>query len=182
MWKINIGDTIICKDGSKYTACRKEDVPSGLDNEHVHKYTFVGVRVINDCTFWNGWYKGGNALLHGAADLDIEQVIPKEKPVQAKQPRKHSELIKAWADGAEIQYKSQDGLWYDLYAGNNVTWYDGGQYRIKPEVKPDVVTLHYATSHHVFKQLEDERYPDNLKLTFDGETGKLKSAEVIETE
>ena len=82
-----------------------------------------------------------------------------------KTPRKHAALIKAWADGADIQesFKGDetwlpfDGFWME----------NDFEYRIKPEPKPDVVRLLMAELHH------------NLKLTFDGETSKLKAAEVI---
>ena len=44
-------------------------------------------------------------------------------------PHKHCELIKAWADGAEIQKFCGDG-WY----GDSDTpeWYEDVKYRIKP--------------------------------------------------
>lgn len=97
-------------------------------------------------------------------------------------PHKWAELIKAWADGAEVQ----------IFVGNE--WHDiqnprfdssESKYRIKPEPKPDVVKK--------FKASIDIKHEDaiayavsnewiecsNLKLTFDGETGKLKSAEVL---
>ena len=44
-------------------------------------------------------------------------------------PHKHAELIKAWADGAQIQYKSL-GSWYDIYQPD---WRSEGEYRIKPQ-------------------------------------------------
>ncbi len=44
-------------------------------------------------------------------------------------PHKHAALIKAWADGAEVQWHSPNtDVWYDV---DNPTWYDGDQYRIK---------------------------------------------------
>jgi len=48
---------------------------------------------------------------------------------------KHSELIKAWADGAEIQYYDP-GLftWVDM-CGRELNWHPEAQYRIKPEKK-----------------------------------------------
>jgi hypothetical protein len=94
-------------------------------------------------------------------------------------PHKHAELIKAWADGAEIEarYLKASG-WTDwqLEDGGFI-WYDiGAEYRIKP--KPDFVK--YATAHFHHDDLSDEKWDsDNLKLTFDGETNELKSAEVI---
>jgi hypothetical protein len=89
-----------------------------------------------------------------------------------KTPHKHAELIKAWADGAEIQVRlSSSGGWGDCH---DPYWSDHVEYRIKSEPKPDVVQ-HWCAS------VQPLKYPEqnNLKLTFDGETGKLKSAEVL---
>ena len=53
-------------------------------------------------------------------------------------PHKHAELIKAWADGAEIQYKDELGEWETWDGYNAPPWYPDEEYRIKPEPKPDV--------------------------------------------
>ena len=61
---------------------------------------------------------------------------------------KHSELIKAWADGAEIQYYDEDpyngiwrdGTWRDV-AGRDLQWHPEVTYRIKPKPKPGLGTL-----------------------------------------
>lgn len=45
-------------------------------------------------------------------------------------PHKHADLIKAWADGAEVQYWAND--WYDV-DNNRPTWCNSIKYRIKPE-------------------------------------------------
>lgn len=46
---------------------------------------------------------------------------------------KHAELIKAWADGAKIQYFSGLGYWNDIdYPG----WLPTEEYRIKPDPRP----------------------------------------------
>lgn len=55
---------------------------------------------------------------------------------------KHCELIKAWADGAEIQFKVQ-GSWCDI-AKNDPRWIPNGEYRIKPEEKKPVVRWLWA--------------------------------------
>ena len=97
-----------------------------------------------------------------------------------KTPHKHAELIKAWADGAEIQIQMTDRSWVDE---ETPTWWRGSFYRIKPE--PDVV--YYGVFDEVKKQFElgacftkyQDSNIDQLKVTFDGETGKLKSAEVL---
>jgi hypothetical protein len=45
-------------------------------------------------------------------------------------PHKHAALIKAWADGAEIQCRQiDDGSWFYL---KNPTWSEYNEYRIKP--------------------------------------------------
>jgi hypothetical protein len=93
-------------------------------------------------------------------------------------PHKHAELIKAWADGAEIQYKQIGGEWIT----EEPLWCEEYEYRIKPETKPDVAKYVYADfSDKTYSFLLDEvdMGDSNLKLTFDGETGKLKSAEVL---
>jgi len=95
-----------------------------------------------------------------------------------KQPHKHAELIKAWADGAEIEF-------FDRYCSEwrdspGPSWGEDNIYRIKLEPKTDVV---YETN--VKYDFLGHRVNttwggfSNLKLTFDGETGTLKSAEVL---
>ena len=102
-------------------------------------------------------------------------------------PHKHAELIKAWADGAEIEIKGI--VSDDWYLDKHPSWNIWDIYRIKPEPKPDVVAkgiiewsgdiangiADYATDFRVSEHWEK----DNIKLTFDGETGELKSAEVL---
>jgi hypothetical protein len=48
-----------------------------------------------------------------------------------KTPHKHAEVIKAWADGAEIQYKdSVYCLWHTI---PDPLWVETVEYRVKPE-------------------------------------------------
>lgn len=48
-------------------------------------------------------------------------------------PHKHAELIKAWADGAEIQYRlSPEEEWKDI---RSPLWWDCNEYRIKQKPK-----------------------------------------------
>ena len=50
---------------------------------------------------------------------------------------KHAEFIKAWADGAEIEWRMpQQTTWYDVHCP---LWYEVYEYRIKPEIKQPVV-------------------------------------------
>ena len=51
------------------------------------------------------------------------------------QPHKHAEVIKAWADGAEIQFRSQNGrCWVDVAIGHLTPGFSVElEYRVKPE-------------------------------------------------
>jgi len=57
---------------------------------------------------------------------------------------KHCELIKAWADGAEIEHrfkKNYEDGWskWDFFDPNHLKWIDEDEYRIKPEPKPESI-------------------------------------------
>jgi len=93
---------------------------------------------------------------------------------------KHAEVLRAIADGKEVQWKSKTSDWdsspvLDPIIHQHLEW------RVKPEPKPkpDVVILHHVSERGYYLQLNPARVP-NIKCTFDGETGKLKSAEALE--
>ena len=93
-----------------------------------------------------------------------------------KQPHKHADIIKAWADGEEIEFFSDyHGEWRAI--GANPQWFESISFRIKPEPKPDLRLFYFVCDHVV--QCSSVIHIHNLILTFDGETGKLKSAEVL---
>lgn len=48
-------------------------------------------------------------------------------------PHKHSEVIKAWADGHEVQCFA-NGRWHDI-TGHSLEWFNNMEYRIKPGSK-----------------------------------------------
>ena len=89
---------------------------------------------------------------------------------------KHAELIKAWADGAEIEI-GVDEEWI-AFDNDEYSWNQGYEYRIKPEPKPDFVRYFVITTTSII-EVNDFNNCKNLKVNFDGETGKLKSAEVL---
>lgn len=102
-----------------------------------------------------------------------------------KTPHKHAELIKAWADGAEIECRNKNfqDTWSPM---TNACWdLEFLEFRIKPEPKPDMVFYGQLdepargayTLGSCFTRQWDAA--DKLKLTFDGSTGKLKSAEIL---
>jgi len=99
---------------------------------------------------------------------------------------KHADLIHAWADGAQIQIRcSRSDKWVNAHSP---FWDADREYRIKPEPKPDVVVYSRVVGKFLIgcggieiQQLILRPQVDNpnIKYTFDGEWGKLKSAEVI---
>lgn len=95
-------------------------------------------------------------------------------------PHKHAALIKAWADGAEIQYQYENTtMWVDL-GDSPAAWHPTVQYRIKPEPKPDVVKFCSVSPDHSGRLTSGRNFLDNVKYTFCGETGKLLKVELIQ--
>jgi hypothetical protein len=96
-----------------------------------------------------------------------------------KTPHKHATLIHAYADGAEIQLQNSIGEWTDE---KYPTWNLSAVYRLKPEPKPDLVVERMvcvtAVDDDTYITLGITNY-SNCRFVFDGETGKLKSVEVL---
>ena len=93
---------------------------------------------------------------------------------------KHADLIHAWADGAQIQWRDpkDDERWSDIKIPN---WLEDCEYRIKPTPRPDLYK-------YVVVEAIDDGFTKwhtcspahaNLHLTFDSKTKQLKSAEVV---
>jgi hypothetical protein len=90
---------------------------------------------------------------------------------------KHADLIIEWANGAEIEIRrNKDEPWEKTEAPK---WFCAFEYRIKPEPKPDVVLEYYVRKNGHAWERHMYHGKINLKLTLDGETGELKSAEVM---
>jgi hypothetical protein len=95
-------------------------------------------------------------------------------------PRKHADIMKAFADGADIEWKMPHQTTWDEVAVP--TWKEGYEYRVKskPEPKPDWKKYVRIETHKSYIcSWEEDLHNPNLRLTFDGETNKLKSAEVL---
>jgi ubiquitin len=90
----------------------------------------------------------------------------------------HYECIVAWAEGKQIQLKDINNEWVDI-PYREPQWDIHVEYRIKPTPKEDTVRYLCILTDYTSGQSGYKLYSDNLKLTFDGETGKLKLAEVI---
>lgn len=133
--------------------------------------------VINSISENNKWiYLKGISQYHSYHVDNFELYRGSEMQKNENKPRVHAELIKAWADGAVIQRKTNDE-WSDC---QNPGWAENVEYRIKP--KPDGIHYALVVAGNPCVSLVAERHQGNyhnLKLIFDGETGKLKDAKVI---
>lgn len=92
-------------------------------------------------------------------------------------PREHAAIIKAWADGAEVEFYSHHTRKWELAL--TPSWSPVVEYRLKPEKKPDTVCKYFASEIAIAEVNIDDKL-GNLLLFFDGRTGKLKDAEVLE--
>ena len=74
-----------------------------------------------------------------------------------KQPHKHAELIKAWADGVHIQYLrvGTTDMWLDCTS--IIRWDVNTEYRIKPEKEYPKSTLSYAELCKLVNYAHDKR-------------------------
>ena len=100
-----------------------------------------------------------------------------------REPRVHAEVIKAWADGAEIEFFDGDS-WQDVV--NGPSWSSHTRYRIKPEPKPDIVLESHVyiiseriSSRHDHISMNPFRGTPNVRLIFCGDTKQLKDASFI---
>ena len=58
--------------------------------------------------------------------------VEDERPTYPNPPHKHAEVIKAWADGAVIQYSYIGKPWKDITSSHNFSTSNDYRYRIKP--------------------------------------------------
>lgn len=102
----------------------------------------------------------------------------------------HADLIIAWANGAEIEYRrivrrGTPDKWDDV---KQPTWDEHTAYRIKVEPKPDFVKYDFIRYHeNCFDDLASARsYCEQgensvpIKVTFNGETGLPISVELVD--
>jgi hypothetical protein len=105
---------------------------------------------------------------------------------------KHAEAIKAWADGHTIEVFTESEEWAEIIYPS---WQLHLKYRIKREPKPDIVEeallfLNQCISPNAnlddpswdrwLKNGDAYRVLAKFKLTYDGEKGFLKHAELAE--
>jgi hypothetical protein len=121
------------------------------------------------------------SILDRLTSLEFKQAGVKREPKENKMKHKHAEFIKAWANGDVIEIFSTN--YNEWIVVDSPAWCEGHEYRIKPEPKPDVVSYAFIDTFSYdcsFCLDLDRSIVHNVKFIWDGETGKLKSAEIIE--
>lgn len=93
-----------------------------------------------------------------------------------RKPRRNAEVIKAWADGADIQFK-RGSTWEDYDNSEGLPDFDFGIWRVKPERVDTYHLVEYMGEDDV-EMYSSENLKANLRLTF--EDKKLVKAEVIQ--
>lgn len=97
----------------------------------------------------------------------------------------HAAVIKAWADGAQIQlWINGTQEWKDVGVGGYPVIFSAMEkFRVKPEPKPDIMAyFHISLGKNTGKVYATPQFYSthaNLKVVFDGETEQLKSVELI---
>lgn len=170
--KFKVGDKVRCIDdgGNSYITVGKE---------YIVDEVYSSGEVRTSCNNVGEYFIYENELF---------ELVEEPKVTAPNKRHIHADLIISWANGAIVEYKSSTGLWLET---ENPWWDEDTEFRIKPEPKPDAVKY---MGFEDAKGGKDDLFPDcavapkhgwvshwqyQLKLTFCGETGKLKAAEVI---
>ncbi len=98
------------------------------------------------------------------------------------QRHKHADLIIAWANGAEMQVRdSSGGPWLSYESGENPSWSNDFEYRVKPEPKPDYKLIGKVLlySDQSDKDPLNREWLVDCFCVFDGEANTLKSVEIL---
>lgn len=112
-------------------------------------------------------------------------------------PHVHAEVIKAWADGQDVEFLVNGATWItsNINSGDVLSWSTQSNYRVKPK-PPKVIELYANADFFGGQDKGDCISPeelicnftsrfiptDNLKLTFCPVTGRLIGAEVVQHE
>ena len=175
-----IGDVIVTRNGMRWICATSETIREKVGADPDIHYADDPIKAHRvDCGSFMTWKDDetggyGGSFMEWTVDetggYAIAEVIPAKtvRPQVHQKPRMHSELIKAWADGAEIEwYEPGTEKWIHIYTPS---WWKDTKYRIK------------TTRELVCNINSDGKISSvgsgNLSLTFNL-LGELISAEVI---
>lgn len=99
-----LGDMIVTRNGMQWICATSETIREKTGYDPDIFYADVPIKAYNvDGDTFNTWRSLNSE--HTPLNCEIVEVIPAEtvRPQAHQKPRKHSELIKAWTDGADIE-------------------------------------------------------------------------------
>lgn len=101
-------------------------------------------------------------------------------------PHVHADIIKAWADGAEIEFFDESYSYWCPMGQVTPSFDPCLQYRVSPKVPANVVLEEYVelvgAPYQRHAQIRKTIHQNNVRLTFHSQTMKLIHAEVIKDE
>lgn len=161
-----LGDVIVTRNGMRWICATSETIREKVGADPDIHYADDPIKAYRvDCGSFNVWTGDETG------DYAIVEVIPAKpvRPEVPQKPRKHSELIKAWADGADIErYDSVTEKWEPI--SGPPSWWKDVKYRIKTTRE---LVCHINSDGEIISVGSG-----NLSLTFNL-LGELISAEVI---
>ena len=101
----------------------------------------------------------------------------------SKVPHKHAAVIKAWADGARIQFRVADGIWTSYSSVSRVPQFSEDiEHRIQPELQSgldsDDLRLEYDIGYKSGGHFAGLHAVADAALTYAVQTGQLKETSV----
>ena len=164
-----LGDMIVTRNGMRWVCATSETIREKVGANPDTFYADVPIKaysVVEDSfNVWSGDETGDYAIVEV---IPADVVAKTVRPQTQQKPRKHSELIKAWADGADVEwYDPGTKKWTPI---SGPTWLEDAEYRIKTTRE---LMLHINSEGEIVSF-----GAGNLSLTFNN-LGELISAEVI---
>lgn len=163
-----IGDVIVTRNGKRWICATSETIREkvGIDPDinYAHDPIKAYSVAVDEIMTWESVYADSDTV-YGIVDVIPAKTV---RPQTRQKPRMHSEMIKAWADGAEIEwFNPKTNTWkFIVYP----TWREDTKYRIKTTKE---LVCHINSDGEIISVGSG-----NLSLTFNN-NGELISAEVI---
>lgn len=131
---------------------------------------------------WSDWCVASPIRISQLVPFRKQDLVTASVPAPAKEEKllTNAEVIKHWEADVAMEYRdfiNEASVWRTFPPGTDILLRKNRQYRLKPEPKPDLTEEYAMVPLH--KRPASSDISKNLRLTFDGETGALKKAEVI---
>lgn len=126
------------KIGDKVVVARVVNPNSDQYKDDLNPYHYIGKQGSVEDAYSEGCnnegievlFEGGTSWYFNIEDIDL--ITEKETNMQqTKTPHRHADIIKAWADGEEIEVRDRFGKWLDV-TSDCPSWL-ADEYRIKPK-------------------------------------------------